>query len=215
VGRRLLLRWWPLVLAAALVWPVAAAVPRAGWDAYTRAGLAALEAGRYVEAETMLKAALGLVEVSPRADRRLAESLGNLANLFITLHRYEKAEPLVLRALAVEERRAGARHPAVAAVLTDYLDLLRRLGRHGELPAVEARLRAILADPTVRAPSLVWEKRGAGPGDLDRDEDECGVTARYGGTPYGPLIDPDEFTRCVESRGWRKTVVAPAKEGSP
>ena len=37
----------------------------------------------------------------------------------------------------------------------------------------------------------------------------------YGGTPYGPLIDPDRFTRCIESRGWRKTVVAPAKEGSP
>ena len=212
---RLLLRWWPVVLAAVLVWPVAAAVPRTGWDAYTRAGLDAREAGRYVEAETMLKAALRLVDVSPRADRRLAESLGNLANLFITLHRYEEAEPLILRALAAEERRAGAHHPAVAAVLTDYLVLLRRLGRLNELPAVEARLRAILADPTVRAPSLVWEKRGADPEDLDRDEAECREKARYGGTPYGPLIDPDRFTRCIESRGWRKTVVAPAKEGSP
>jgi len=213
---RLPARWWPVVLAGVIVWPVAAAVPGRGWDALTRAGLAAREAGRYADAETMLKSALRLADVSPpRGNRRLAESLGNLANVYLALHRYEEAEPLLRRALAVEEQRAGARHPAVAAVLADYLVLLRRLGRHAELPAVEARLRAILADPTVRAPSLVWEKRGADSEDLDRDEDECLDEARYGGTPYGPLIDPDRFTRCIENRGWRKTVVAPAKEGGP
>ncbi len=203
------------MLAGLIAWPVAAAVPRASWEGYTRAGLEAHEAGRYADAETMLKAALRLAEASRSADRRLAGSLGNLVSLYLTLHRYDEAEPLILRALAVEERRVGAGHPAVAAVLADYLVLLRQLGRHAELPAVEARLRAILANPTVRAPSIVWKKRGADSEDLDRDESQCLAEARYGGTPYGPLIDPDRFTHCIEGRGWRRTVVAPAKEGSP
>jgi tetratricopeptide (TPR) repeat protein len=202
------------VLAGALIWPVAVAVPGPDWDTLTRAGLAAREAGRYADAETLLKTALDLADASPRRGRRLVESLGNLASVYLALHRYAEAEPLIRRALAVEERRAGSGHPAVAAVLADYLVLLRRLGRHAELAAVEGRLRAILAHPSVRAPSLVWEKRGAESEDLDRDEDECLGEARYGGTPYGPLIDPDRFTRCIEDRGWRKTVVAP-KEGSP
>jgi tetratricopeptide (TPR) repeat protein len=205
-------RWWALLLAGLMAWPVAAGSVRAGWDGSTRAGLAARAAGRYAEAEDHLRAAVRLAEPAPGSGPRLARSLTNLADLYLVLHRYEEAEPLLQRALGVEERRVGGGHPAVAAILADYVVVLRELGRQAEVPALEARLQAILADPTVRDPSFVWDKPGAGPEDLERDEAECVRQARYGGTPYGPLIDPDRFTRCVEERGWRKTVVQPAKE---
>jgi hypothetical protein len=84
--------------------------------------------------------------------------------------------------------------------------VLRHLGREAERVAAEDRLRGILAGPTVRAPGIVWRKSGVPPDELQRDEAACGEAARYGTTPYGPLIDGERFTRCVWERGWRSTV---------
>jgi hypothetical protein len=191
---------WCLVLAAPLA---AGAAPDATWEGYTRAGLEARDAGRYVAAEPMLRAALRLAETGGTPSRRLGMSLTNLADLYVVLHRYGDAEVLLRRAVAVEEARVGPGHPAVAAVLADYVVVLRHLRREAERAAAEDRLREILAEPTVRAPGIAWRKSGAGPEELERDEEACGEAARYGITPYGPLIDGERFTRCVRERGWR------------
>jgi hypothetical protein len=188
-----------LVLALPLA---AGAAPDATWEGYTRAGLEARDAGRYVAAEPMLRAALRLAE-SGDPGRRLGASLSNLAELYVVLHRYGDAETLLRRAVAVEEARVGPGHPAVADVLADYVVVLRHLRRDAERAAAEGRLRGILAEPSVQAPGLAWRKAGAGPEELERDEAACGEAARYGITPYGPLIDGDRFTRCVRERGWR------------
>ncbi len=195
-----------LLLAAA---PAAAAPAPASWAAYTAAGLRAREAGRYADAEAMLVAALRLAEAGAPAGRRLATSLANLAELYAALHRYAEAEGLLRRAVAVEEQRVGPGHPAVANLLADYLVVLRMLGREADVRATEARLREILAAASVRAPRLTWEKPGAGPEALEQDEEACRNEARYGTTPYGPLLDAERFTGCVEARGWRRTVVTP------
>lgn len=193
---------WALVLAAPLA---AGAASDATWEGYTRAGLAARDAGRYAAAEPMLRAAIRLAEAGVAPDRRLGTSLDNLADLYVVLHRYGEAEGLLRRAVVLEEARVGPGHPAVAAVLADYLVVLRHLGREAERVATEDRLRGILAAPTVRAPGISWRKSGAGPEELRRDEAACGEAARYGITPYGPLIDGERFTRCVRERGWRST----------
>jgi hypothetical protein len=153
----------------------------------------------------MLRAALRLAEAGGGPDARLGRSLTNLADLYVVLHRYGEAEALLRRAVAIEEARVGPGHPAVADVLADYLVVLRHLGRETERAATEGRLRGILAEPTVRAPGISWTKPGAGPGELERDEEACGEAARYGITPYGPLVDGERFTRCVRERGWRST----------
>jgi hypothetical protein len=189
-----------LVLAAPLA---AGAAPDSTWEGYTRAGLEARSAGRYVAAEPMLRAALRLAERGDAPGPRLGASLTNLADLYVVLRRYGDAEVLLRRAVAVEEARVGPGHPAVADVLADYVVVLRHLRRDAERAAAEDRLRDILAEPTVRAPGIAWRKAGAGLEDLTRDEAACGDTARYGITPYGPLIDGERFTRCVRERGWR------------
>lgn len=105
---------WCLVLAAPLA---AGAAPDATWEGYTRAGLEARDAGRYIAAEPMLRAALRLAETGGGRGRHLGTSLTNLADLYVVLHRYADAEVLLRRAVAVEEARVGPGHPAVAAVL--------------------------------------------------------------------------------------------------
>jgi tetratricopeptide (TPR) repeat protein len=202
--------WWCLVLAAPLA---AGAAPAATWDGYTRAGLEARSAGRYAAAEPMLRAALRLAEAGGGPGRRLGTSLTNLADLYVVLHRYGEAEALLRRAVAVEEARVGPGHPAVADVLADYVVVLRHLGRAADLAAAEDRLRGILAEPTVRAPWISWRKSGAGPEELERDEEACVEAARYGVTPYGPLIDGERFTRCVWERGWRSKAIGQATGG--
>jgi hypothetical protein len=137
-------------------------------------------------------------------DDRLVESLIDLASLYTRLHKYAQAEPLVRRASEIEEHLSGPQHPAVARVLTLHAMVLRALGRGDEVTAAEFRLRAILTHPSVRGSSMGWEKEGATDEALDADERACARDAQYGVTPFGPLIDPDGFTQCIEGHGWHR-----------
>jgi len=195
---------WCALLAIVLV---ASVLPAIGTDSAResarRSGVQAREHGRYAEAERLLSAALAAVAAGP-PDERLVESLIDLAILYGRLHRYAEAEPLVRRAGELEEKLRGPQHPALADILSRHAVVLRALGRQAELTDVETRLRASLARPSVRGPSMRWEKAGVTNEGLDADERACARQAEYGATPYGPLIEPDGFTRCIEQRGWHR-----------
>ncbi|MBI3457010.1 MAG: tetratricopeptide repeat protein [Candidatus Rokubacteria bacterium] len=195
--------WGLLAVSCLILWAAAGSAERPNWERDTSAGLAAYERGQYAEARRKFLAALRGAEASRRDDRRLVTSLTNLADLYLTLHQYADAEPLLRQAIALQKQLAGPRHPSVAAMLEDYATLLRETNREAELAAVEARIRVIRADPAIQAPSAVWVKPGAAPADFDRDDEGCLREARYGATRYGPLIDPELYTRCLKQRGWR------------
>lgn len=197
-------RRWLLTAVVLLASPIGAGAPGGSWEAYWRAGVQAREQGRYAQAETMLSAAVTTAEGVAPPDERLVASLIDLARLYRQLHKYAEAEPLARRAGEIEEQIRGPQHPGVARILVVHAAILRALGRDAEVTDVEARLRAILARPSVRGPAMRWERAGATEEDLDADERACALETQYGTTAYGPLIDPDRFTRCIEQRGWRE-----------
>ena len=74
-----------------------------------------------------------------------AGCLNNPAELYRKWGRYEEAEPLYQRALAIRERVLGAEHPDTIRTLENYAKLLKKMGREGEAVALEARVEAIRA----------------------------------------------------------------------
>ena len=73
------------------------------------------------------------------------QSLNNLAALYQLLGRYEAAEPLYERALAIKEKALGREHPLVAQSLENYAILLRATGRNWDAANMEGRAKAIRA----------------------------------------------------------------------
>jgi tetratricopeptide (TPR) repeat protein len=186
--------------------PVAGGAPGGSWERYWREAGQAQARGRYVDAAKLFSKALAVAEAARPPDDRLVESLEGLAGVYRTLRREVEAESLLRRAVGLAEQLSGPRHPAVAQVLAEHAAVLRGLGREIEADAAEARLTAILTHPSVRRPSIRWQRAGAPEADLAADEAACAREARYGISPHGPLIDPDRFTGCIERRGWRPRV---------
>lgn len=73
----------------------------------------------------------------------MALILANLGGDLTQLGRYEEAEPMLRRSLAIRERVMGADHPAVAEPLLKLAELLRRTGRDAEAEPLERRARRI------------------------------------------------------------------------
>ena len=78
----------------------------------------------------------------------LATSLNNLATLYYAQNRYNEAEPLFRRSLAIRERKLGARHPNEVTTLKNYAVFLRSTERHDEAATLESRIKAIRAKNT-------------------------------------------------------------------
>lgn len=176
-----------------------------GWSVHDRAGVQALRRGHYAEAKRRFRTAIAKAEQFPAPDSRLVESLTGLAKVHSALHEYAKAEPVLARAVVLEEQLVGPRHPTLAAMLADYALLLRNLERADEAAVIEARIRSILSDPVLEAPSTIWVKRGADQEDFHRDRQDCLEEAWYGASAFGPLVDPEIYGECLEQRGWRAT----------
>ncbi len=113
------------------------------WRGYNEDGLEALKAGRYPESEKLFKLALVEAEKLGPYDPRLAASLNNLAELYRTQGKYDQAEPLFKRALAIKEKALGPDHPSVATVLENYAALLKATSRQSEAGVLLARARMI------------------------------------------------------------------------
>jgi tetratricopeptide (TPR) repeat protein len=74
--------------------------------------------------------------------RELASNIfNNLAGLYQRQGKYEQAEALYQRALAIREQVRGPDHPAVAAVLSNLAGLYQSQGKYEQAEALLARLR--------------------------------------------------------------------------
>ena len=89
------------------------------------------EFGRFSEAETLAKRAMGIHERVLGPDHpNTASTLNILASLYRILGQHDLAEPLYKRALKIRERVLGPDHPDTAASLNNLAYLYRILGQH-------------------------------------------------------------------------------------
>jgi tetratricopeptide (TPR) repeat protein len=73
----------------------------------------------------------------------VATSLNNLAALYRAQGKYDQAEPLYKRALAILEKALGPEHPDVATVLGNYAALLEKTNRQAEAEKLRQRAAKI------------------------------------------------------------------------
>jgi tetratricopeptide (TPR) repeat protein len=69
----------------------------------------------------------------------VSTSLNNLAELYFSQGRYEQAEPLYKRALAIREKVLGREHPDAVAARKDYETLLSKLPKRRKPRGFEPR----------------------------------------------------------------------------
>jgi tetratricopeptide (TPR) repeat protein len=72
----------------------------------------------------------------------VAYSLHGLACAYRRNKRYDEADPLFRRAIAIREENLEPDHPLLLELLTDYAILLRETGRAGEAGELEAQVDA-------------------------------------------------------------------------
>src|SRR5439155_15206045 len=96
--------------------------------------------GRYGEARTLYLAAVAEAETLPSTDRRLAESLNNLAAHYFHCGKYAQAEPLYRRALELWKVLGAEEKHDLAVTMNNLAALYRAQGRYpeGESLYVEA-----------------------------------------------------------------------------
>jgi Tfp pilus assembly protein PilF len=139
--------WWLLVgLVCLALLPSCAGDEGPTWEEQIAAGHQAFELGDYPEAESQLEPALETAEAFGPQDPRLATSLNELALLYRHQGRYEEAEPLYKRALAIREKALGPDHPRVATVLNNLGTLYYAQDRYAE------------AEPLIKRALAIYEK---------------------------------------------------------
>ena len=113
------------------------------WEAKNHAATQLHLQGRYAEAENLFVAALEEVEQSGQEDLRLALVLNNLANLYHNQKKYDRAEPLYRRALAIREAQLEPTHLLVAQSLNNLAALCRDRSQYAEAENLIKRSLAI------------------------------------------------------------------------
>ena len=93
---------------------VTAAVQEVPWEQYMAAALEAYKQADFAEAERFYLAALKEAEHFGDEDTRLATSLNNLASVYLLQEKYDQAERLYKRTLAIWEKAFGPEHPSTA-----------------------------------------------------------------------------------------------------
>lgn len=106
--------------------PVPAATPAARSDSF-----AAYQEGRYGDAEKLLRAELMRVERQATDATAHARLLAELADLYRVQARYEEAEPLYERAIALAGRPGAPPSPDLARTLNGLALLYRAQGEYG------------------------------------------------------------------------------------
>jgi tetratricopeptide (TPR) repeat protein/CHAT domain-containing protein len=100
-------------------------------------------AGRFAEAEPLLKQALAIDEKLGGRRPEVATDLNNLAELLRTRGRYAEAEPLYKRVLAIDEKALGPEHPDVGTALNNLARLYDDQGRYADAEQLYKRALAI------------------------------------------------------------------------
>jgi tetratricopeptide (TPR) repeat protein len=86
---------------------------------------------RYEKAEPLLVKALEMSKRSLGEEHMsVAQSLNNLAHLYVSQGSYEKAEPLYVQSLVMRKQLSGAEHPDVGASLNNLAELYRNQGKY-------------------------------------------------------------------------------------
>ena len=112
------------------------------WDVSRRDGLQALEEKRYPEAETLLQQAVAEATQLGPAGSEQAEALGSLGLFYLVRKQHAEAEPLLTRALEIEEKVYGPTSDEVAGTLNQLA--LVETARE-QYDAAETRARRALA----------------------------------------------------------------------
>ncbi|MDD4916091.1 MAG: tetratricopeptide repeat protein [Methylococcales bacterium] len=108
------------------------------------AGYLAKTIGRYHDAETLYLRALAIWERTVGAEHGdVANSLNNLAGLYLAQGLYARAEPLYRRALDIREKLLGTAHPEVAVSVTNLGLLHVSLSRYAKAEQFYLRALAI------------------------------------------------------------------------
>jgi tetratricopeptide (TPR) repeat protein len=84
---------------------------------------------------------LGQLKVNDSPD--VVNSLSRLAGLYYDQGRYSDAEPLLIRALAINEQQLGANHPDTATSLYNLAVLYKAIGRYSDAESLLVRAMAI------------------------------------------------------------------------
>ena len=107
-----------------------------------RVGNVLRELARWKECEEQQRHALAEA-TALHSSELIASASNNLACLLRDTNRLEEAEPLMRRALAIDEAAFGDQHPTVAISLNNLATLLRGTNRHEEAESLMRRALAI------------------------------------------------------------------------
>jgi tetratricopeptide (TPR) repeat protein len=129
-----------------VLWPIAASAQGASWEKTIEAGVKAYLQGHYAEAERYLQDAVKEAERFGPQDRRLGMSLHNLAVLYEAQGRYDEAQRLSWRVLAIDENVFGPEHAIVAEDL------------HNLAAVYHAQRKYAEAEPLYKRALAIWEK---------------------------------------------------------
>ncbi len=91
------------------------------WVKDSNAGRAATQAGNYHQAEQSFKKALLDAHRFKEADPRLAQTLDDLAQVYISEQKFDDARPLYLRVLKINEAKYGTSAPELIKPLDDVV----------------------------------------------------------------------------------------------
>ncbi len=109
-----------------------------------RTGNYLYERGQYMEAEPLYQRALAIREhMLGSYHPDVAQSLTDLALLYLGQGKYEQAEPLYQRALTIQEQALGPDHPDVAITLNDLAMLYYFQGKYEQVEPFHLRARTI------------------------------------------------------------------------
>ena len=118
------------------------------WMKKIEAAEQAKQSGAYAKAELLLQEVVGEAEKLGVEDLRLAMALEALGGFYLTRKRYDEAEPLLRRTLAIREKKQGPHHPGVANTLVSLA--MGRLIRDAKEPENAA--------PMLRRAMMILEK---------------------------------------------------------
>ena len=121
--------WWKGLMAACLVWAIGltgCGDTQSPWDTHVDRGDLLFQQGRFKEAKEQYAAALKETETFEKQDPRLPRTLTKLAAVHDAQGEYEQAEPLLSRAVSLNETILGDRDPQFAASLSNLAAVVPR-----------------------------------------------------------------------------------------
>ena len=118
----------------------------AAWEGLINAGRNALQQRNYSEAERHFESALETAESFPSGDPRLGKSYNNLAAVYYAQEDYERAEPLMRRALAQLQETLGPNDSEVAQTMKNLAALYYLQGDRQEAEELLKQSLAILEE---------------------------------------------------------------------